>query len=185
MQLKQLPELTNIAKPIIGYVGALSSTRLDIGLLAFIAIANPDWSIVLIGPEDNGFLESRLHQIKNIIFLGLKEASVLPDYINNIDVCINPQAVNEITIGNYPRKIDEYLALGKPVVAIETEGMLMFKDYTYLAETKEQFVKLVELALAEDSVEKQQARIEFAFSHSWENSVEKIYKEISIWENQV
>ena len=50
---------------------------------------------------------------------------------------LNPQLLNEVTIGNYPRKIDEYLAMGKPTVATKTEGMSVFADYTYLAEDKE------------------------------------------------
>ena len=179
LNYQDLDDLEHINKPLIGYVGVLSSPRLDIQLLEFIATSKPEWNIVLIGPEDTGFEESVLHQIKNIFFLGLKEAVVLPNYINALDVCINPQLVNEITIGNYPRKIDEYLALGKPVVAIETDGMLMFKEFTYLANNKEQFVQLIQLALDENTLQKQQERIKFAYSHSWENSVREIYNAIS------
>lgn len=176
---KDLPDIQNIEKPIIGYVGALSSPRLDIDLIEYIAITNPKWSIVLIGPEDTGFQNSQLHQLNNVHFLGLKDPAVLPNYINAIDVCINPQLVNEITVGNYPRKIDEYLALGKPVVAIETDGMLMFKAFTYLASSKEQFAVSIQTALNQNSLEMQQERKVFAFSHSWENCIQKIYDAIN------
>jgi hypothetical protein len=37
------------------------------------------------------------------------------------------QLSNNLTIGNYPRKIDEYLAMGKPIVATSTKTMQMFK----------------------------------------------------------
>jgi len=181
----ELPDLQNIKKPLIGYVGALSSTRLNINLLAFLAASNPNWNIVLIGPEDPGFRESKLHQQKNIFFLGVKDPDVLPDYINALDVCINPQLVNKITIGNYPRKIDEYLAMGKPVVAIETEGMLMFKEHTYLAKNKQQFVQMVQLALDENTPEKQQERAMLAFSHNWDNCAGEIYKAISQIESEL
>lgn len=181
----ELPDLQNIGKPLIGYVGALSSTRLNINLLAFLAASNPNWNIVLIGPEDPGFRESKLHQQKNIFFLGVKDPDVLPDYINALDVCINPQLVNKITIGNYPRKIDEYLAMGKPVVAIETEGMLMFKEHTYLAKNKQQFVQMVQLALDENTPEKQQERAMLAFSHNWDNCTGEIYKAISQTESEL
>jgi len=171
----ELFDLKNIKNPLIGYVGALSSSRLDIELLAFIAITKPDWNLVLIGPEDDSFRENSIHQFKNIFFLGLKEAAILPNYIQALDVCINPQLINEITIGNYPRKIDEYLALGKPVVAIETEAMLIFEKHTYLAKNKEQFVQLIQLALDDNTIAKQQERTQFAFSHSWGNCVGEIY----------
>jgi hypothetical protein len=35
--------------------------------------------------------------------------------------------LNETTKGNYPRKIDEYLAMGKPVVATKTIAMDILK----------------------------------------------------------
>ena len=74
------------------------------------------YSIVLVGPEDEDFMKSKLHQIENIFFLGSKSEVELSSYINGFDVAINPQLVNMMTIGNYPRKIDEYLAMGKPIV---------------------------------------------------------------------
>ncbi|MFD0749443.1 glycosyltransferase [Mucilaginibacter calamicampi] len=168
-----------IKKPVIGYVGALQSIRLDIELLEHIAKTKPEWSIVLVGPEDEVFRASNLHQIKNIHFLGGKDPSTLPSYINSFDVCLNPQSVNQVTIGNYPRKIDEYLAMGKPTVATRTEAMSVFEEHTYLGATKEDYVTLIEKALTEDSAEKQQQRIGFATTHTWENNVKEIYKAIN------
>lgn len=185
IKYQNLDDLQNIKRPIIGYVGTLASSRLDIQLLEFLAKTKPDLSIVLIGPEDTGFQKSNLYLFENIHFLGLKEASILPNYIQAMDVCINPQLVNEITIGNYPRKIDEYLALGKPIVAIATEAMQMFKRYVYLANNKEQFVQLIELALTENNFVKQQERMQFALSHSWENCVAEIYQVIKNLEPKV
>jgi glycosyltransferase involved in cell wall biosynthesis len=60
------------------------------------------------------------------IFLGAQDVNRLPEYIK-ADVCINPQLLNETTKGNYPRKIDEYLAMGKPVVATKTIAMDILK----------------------------------------------------------
>lgn len=171
-------DVANLQSPIIGYVGALQSIRLDLELLAHVARQKPEWSIVLVGPEDEVFRASELHQIKNIHFLGSKNPDSLAQYINSFDVCLNPQMVNQVTIGNYPRKIDEYLAMGKPVVATRTEAMSVFEEHTYLGETKEDYVVLIEKALDEDSAEKRQARIDFAATHTWENNVIEIYKAI-------
>ena len=176
--------LTAISKPIIGYVGALQSLRLSVDTIAHIAASHPEWSIVLVGPEDYNFTRSILHHIDNVHFLGSKAPSELPAYINAFDVCINPQIVSEVTIGNYPRKIDEYLAVGKPVVATETEAMSIFKEHTYLAATKEEYVTLIEKALAVDNAELQEARKQFASAHTWENSVAEIYKAIITFEKK-
>ncbi len=178
-QQKQFPkDVMYIPNPVIGYVGALQSIRLDMELLRYVARQRPHWSIVLVGPEDGEFAKSDLHSIPNIHFLGAKNPDLLPAYISAFDVCINPQIVNQVTIGNYPRKIDEYLAMGKPVVATRTEAMSAFADHVYLGETKEDYVQLIDKALAENSETLKQVRIRFAGTHTWTNNVAEIYSAI-------
>jgi len=173
-----VPEVMALNGPKIGYVGALQSIRLDIELIAQLAERRPEWQIILVGPEDEIFRASRLHQIPNIHFLGSKPPAALPNYIQSFDVCINPQLVNQVTIGNYPRKIDEYLAMGKPVVATLTQAVGIFEDCAYLAASADEFVKMIELGMEEDTEEKREYRKKIAFSHSWENSVNELYKAI-------
>jgi glycosyltransferase involved in cell wall biosynthesis len=172
-------DLNPIKHPVIGYVGALQSIRLDIPLLAAIAKEQPDWHIVLVGPEDDQFRGSELHSVHNVHFLGAKTPSELPAYINAFDVCINPQLLNEVTIGNYPRKVDEYLAMGKPVVATKTDTMGAFKEHVFLCSSKEDYIRSIKLALAENTPGLQQKRKAFASEHSWENSVADIYDAIN------
>ncbi|MEO6548033.1 MAG: glycosyltransferase [Ferruginibacter sp.] len=179
-EISELPDqIKNLPYPIIGYVGALLSNRLNIDVLIYIARKKPLWTIVLVGPEDESFKISELHQLKNVLFTGPKPAEQLPGYIHAFDVCINPQIVNELTIGNYPRKIDEYLAMGKPVVATNTKAMEIFNNYVYLAETKDDYLLLIEQALAEHTPSLAKHRKEFAAQHTWENSVAEIYKSIN------
>ena len=45
-------DIRNITSPVIGYVGALQSIRLDMDMLMHIALQKPGWNIVLVGPED-------------------------------------------------------------------------------------------------------------------------------------
>ncbi|QQL51237.1 glycosyltransferase [Mucilaginibacter ginkgonis] len=172
-------DIAVIPKPVIGYVGALLTSRLDIEILLHIARYNPDWNIVLIGPEDDSFVSSELHLLKNVHFLGAKHGDDLAAYISAFDICINPQVINELTVGNYPRKIDEYLAMGKPVVATKTLAMDMFKTYAYTANSKEQYLTLIKRALEEDSPEAHADRIRFASMHTWTNHVNAIYNAIT------
>ncbi|MDP5093349.1 MAG: glycosyltransferase [Polaribacter sp.] len=176
--IKIAEEFKNIPSPIFGYVGSLTSLRLDIELLEFIASQKKDWSIVLVGPEDEDFKKSKLHSMSNVYFLGSKDALQLPNYVKGFDVTTNPQLKNNLTIGNYPRKIDEYLAMGKPVVATNTKTMQMFKEHVYLADSKEDYVTLIDKALSENTSERIQNRIEYAKSHTWENNVKAIYEAI-------
>ena len=177
--IKEIPEdFKDIKKPIIGYIGVLYTLRLDIDVLVYLAKNSPEWSIVLVGPEDDNFKASELHSLSNVYFFGSKKMEELPKYLSQFDVALNPQILNEVTIGNYPRKIDEYLAMGKPTVATKTEAMSVFADHTYLATNKEEYLELTKKALAENSKEKEEEREKFAKSHTWENNVKEIYKAI-------
>ncbi len=177
--ITSVPEdIKHIKKPIIGYIGVLYTLRLDIEVLVHIAKSRPDWSVVLVGPEDDAFKASELHQIENVHFLGSKKMDELPAYLYGFDVALNPQKLNEVTIGNYPRKIDEYLAMGKPTVATKTKAMEVFADYVYLAKDKEEYVTLIDLALRENSPEKEIEREKLARSHTWDANAEAIYSRI-------
>ncbi|MGM9478142.1 glycosyltransferase [Pedobacter sp. GSP4] len=172
-------DLSSIKKPVLGYVGALLSIRLDENILLYLAKQRPDWNIVLVGPQDEDFSRSELHKLNNVYFLGPKSPDALASYIKGFDVCLNPQVINPLTIGNYPRKIDEYLAMGKPTLATKTEAMDIFKDHVYLADTKEDYLQLAEKALAEDHPDLAQERIKFAATHTWEANAQEIYKMIN------
>ncbi len=176
--LKIPDDLNSIKKPIIGYVGFLTTIRLDIDVLVHIAKQRPNYSLVLVGPEDEDFENSELHKLKNVYFLGRKKPDELAGYIKGFDVALNPQKINDITDVNYPLKIDEYLAMGKPTVATRTTFMNYFKDYTYLPSTKEEYVIEIDKALHDDTLELREERILFASGHSWENFVNKIYTQI-------
>lgn len=170
-------DMQDIPRPIIGYMGTINSTRLDGDLLYQIISQRPDYSFVFTGPEDDIFRRNRIHSLKNAYFTGQKKVDELPAYIAAYDVCINPQMVNEITDGNYPLKIDEYLAMGKPTVATSTHTMRhIFANHTHLATTPEEWLSAIDRAVTEaDDEELAKQRIAFAETHSWVHSVKKIY----------
>jgi len=173
-------DVENIKTPLIGYCGNLTASRLDITLLEEIATQRPQWNIVLVGPQDNAFKNSVLNKMSNVFFTGSKPATELPAYVHHFDVCINPQLINQMTIGNYPRKIDEYLAAGKPVVATATETMQEFKNHVYLCNNVQEYILAIEKALHErGDIGAEQKRVEYALSHTWQASVQKLYKSIS------
>jgi glycosyltransferase involved in cell wall biosynthesis len=80
-------------------------------------------------------------------------------------------------------KVDEYLAMGKPVVATRTKTMELYSEHTYLADKPDDYSALIEKALAEDNEQKQQSRIDFARTHTWENCVDELYRLIEQKEN--
>ncbi len=170
-------DMISIPHPRIGYCGSITSTRLDIALLEFIARQQPGWHIVLVGPEDDKFRDSALHSLSNVHFTGSKKPEELPAYVHSFDVCINPQVLNQMTIGNYPRKVDEYLAAGKPVVATRTEAMEAFVPLCILCSNGEEYINGIRKALETSGDEIEiRARKKLAGSHTWEASVNKLYQ---------
>ncbi len=171
-------DMTGIPGKKIGYTGFLTSMRLDIDLLEHTARNNKELSFILVGPEDEDFSKSSLHELDNVYFLGNKPIEALSSYISHFDVTINPQVVNGMTIGNYPRKIDEYLAMGKPVVARKTRAMDYFGDHVFLYESEEDFINCLNEAVNDTSSAKRQERIDFARQHTWKSNVENMLEVI-------
>jgi glycosyltransferase involved in cell wall biosynthesis len=168
-------DMKNIPGPVIGYTGSISAWRLDADIILHIANSLPQYHVVLVGPVDKEFRREALERLPNIHFLGSKPPDMLAQYVLHFDVCINPQILNDVTRGNYPRKVDEYLAMGKPVVATATEAMKMFEPYSFLCHNGQDYVEkirsVIEHPETTNNATVQQQRREFALSHTWENSI--------------
>ncbi|MDE3253848.1 MAG: glycosyltransferase [Bacteroidota bacterium] len=178
-----IPEkLQNIPAPRIGYIGDINSKRLDADLLYGLALSRPAYSFIMTGGEDELFRNHPLHELKNVHFTGSIPKIAVPKFMAALQVCLNPQLLNEITIGNYPRKVDEYLAMGKPVVATATETMQIFKEHTYLCNGLEEYQVAIDDALLSDSESHRKNRIQFAETHSWENNVSNIYQTLATFQ---
>jgi len=176
--LKVPREIENLPGPIIGYEGFLCSFRLDTCLIKYLAEKRPNWQFVFVGPMDNEFTQSGFEQFPNIHLIGWKDLQTLPNYILSFDVCINPQLVNQHTWGNNPRKIMEYLAMGKPVVATHTKAMENFKDVCLLAKSPAEYLSQIEAALNNKQDKKEIFR-NYAKKNGWEKSVRMLWEALN------
>lgn len=115
-----LPEL---AHPVIGYVGGLHR-HIDFRMLAEMARARPLWSWVFVGAIQTELTE--LAALPNVHLPGQKRHEELVRYIREFDVCIVPYAESLYTATVVPTKINEYLAVGKPVVSTKLPSVCEF-----------------------------------------------------------
>src|SRR6185436_940355 len=69
-----------------------------------------------------------LKQLPNIHLIGPRIHKELPEYIVNIDVGIVPYLRDAYTMTVVPTKINEYLAMGKPVVSTDLPEVNAFND---------------------------------------------------------
>ncbi len=168
--------IINIAKPIIGFVGAIDDYKLDIDLLSYLANERAKWSIVLIGPvgvADKKTSTRVLRECSNIYFLGERKYECIPDYIKAFDVCIIPYQKNKYTEGCFPIKFFEYLATGKPVVVSGLPELEKYGDIIGFANTKNRFISLIEEYLKNDTNENKKHRIAIAKKNTWQKKTEK------------
>jgi len=141
LKREKTPEdLKNIPKPIIGYAGKIAK-RINVDLLSFLALKLPQVNFVLIGQFLNKKWVKSLFKFRNIHFLGDKHYSQLPYYLGNFDVCIIPHNIRSLESGEDPIKLYEYLAAGKPVVAINIARVDHFEDTITITHTKEEFLE--------------------------------------------
>lgn len=167
-------ELRDIKTKVIGYMGALS-TRLDYQLFRKVAEFHKDKTLVLVGSKDNeDYQYVGLEEMKNVVFTGPKKIEELPAYLKYFDCTIIPFEISRLTKSIYPLKLNEYLAGGKPVVMTNFTDLDEFKDVTYIAKDHDEFLKLIDIAIEDDSKEKCEERISVASGNSWDIRVERL-----------
>lgn len=111
----------------IVYVGTLARVRrLETIVEAFAAVAaaRPDATLVIVGdgdlPGERAFLETearRLRVADRVLFTGFVPMEEAWRYAASAAVCLSPFYPTFVLRSTSPTKINEYLALGRPVVA--------------------------------------------------------------------
>lgn len=107
-------EVAALPGPVIGFFG-LVADWVDLELLRGVALARPDWSLVLLGKVDTD--PAPVAGLPNVHLVGRKSYDDLPGWCKGFDVAVLPFAINELTLAANPLKLREYLAAGLPVVA--------------------------------------------------------------------
>lgn len=169
-------DIDRLAKPVIGYVGGIHKW-LDQELIAGLAKLMPQYSFAFIGPLQTDV--SRLSGIPNIYFLGYKEHNQLPQYISRFTAGIIPYLLTEYTRNVYPTKLNEYLALGKPVVSTRLAEVEAFNgrhgNIVSMAENAAAFAGALEqIAGTGQDEQAVKRRKEVARDNNWEKKIEQM-----------
>ncbi|MFN2531855.1 MAG: glycosyltransferase [Pyrinomonadaceae bacterium] len=168
--------MSELPRPVIGYVGGIHK-YLDTQMLAAMARARPHWSWVLVGPSQTSVRE--LKRIPNIYLAGPRAHRELPRYIRDFDVGIVPYKSNGYTATVVPTKINEYLAVGKPVVSTDLPEVIAFNNHHDIIITSpnhaSQFIASIEKALSASSEnEVINRRQTVAALHDWDGCFDRM-----------
>jgi uncharacterized SAM-binding protein YcdF (DUF218 family)/glycosyltransferase involved in cell wall biosynthesis len=160
-------------RPVIGYVGGVHRW-VDQTLLAAAAERLPQATFALIGPVQTDV--SVLASTPNVRLLGMRRHADIPKYIKGFDVAVIPYQFSDYTANVYPTKLNEYLAMGVPVVATDLPEISRFRanhgDVVAVATGPDDFVRAIEQALTASTPEDAQRRIAVARENSWPRRIE-------------
>lgn len=168
-------EIRGIDKTIIGYIGGIRDC-IDQQLVAFLAQRLPDFVFVFVGPIQEDV--TGLRKFGNILFIGEKKHQELPDYLRFFDLCIIPYKKNEYTDNVSSAKLNEYLAMGKPVVSSNLKEVSTFSkengDILYIADSYEYFLNLISVAIKDNNQELIDKRMAVAKQNSWDKKIDQM-----------
>ena len=157
--------------PRLGFYGVIDE-RLDLGLIAALAKARPQWSIVMIGPLAKIGPED-LPRAPNIHWLGQRGYDQLPAYLSGWDVALMPFAMNEATRFISPTKTPEYLAGGVQVVSTPVPDVVrQYGDLgaVRIASDATRFIQASEEILAGQGLAWREAADRMLADQSWDNT---------------
>jgi O-antigen biosynthesis protein len=158
-------------RKIIGYVGAIAEW-FDVGLVRQIAQSHPECLVLMVGNDTVGAAKLWA-DLPNVVCTGEKAYAQLPYYLHAFDVALLPFLVSDLTLATNPVKVYEYLAAGKPVVAVDLPEMSQFGALVRTAPDHAQFVAQTTQALLQaTTVQAVQERQAFASQQTWAQRAE-------------
>ncbi|MFC1614880.1 ElyC/SanA/YdcF family protein [Gemmatimonadota bacterium] len=172
-------DLESVKKPFIGYVGGLHRW-VDQELLVELATLLPENNFVFVGPLQEPV--PHLQKLPNVYLLGGKPHEQLPVYLRHFDLGIIPYRKTGYTDNVYPTKLNEYLAMGLPVVSTAINEVVEFSrehpgvvdvcnNVNEMAESIKNHLSRVGNDASDAAYQK---RVELAKQNSWAVWIEKM-----------
>lgn len=168
-------------KPIAIYIGNYQS-RVDLNVLVETMRLTPEVNFVLIGPKSESTTKLfDTNGLSNVFELGSKRWEDLPKYLKYADIGIIPFEFSELTKSIYPLKINEYLALGLPVVTTNFSlDIGSFQNIVSIIESNDSalFSKAIKREIESDTIELRTARVQVAKQNSWASRKDQFWEYI-------
>lgn len=153
-------DIAHLKGPVVGFFGLIESF-IDLDMIDWLAEQRPDWQFLFLGrvavPAES------LPRRPNVHFVGKRPYAELPAYAKRFDACVIPYRAGDWSYHANPIKLREYLATGKPVVAVETPQVNKFADVVEVAGSREEFLarldKVIGTPPTPDEVARRMARV--------------------------
>jgi teichuronic acid biosynthesis glycosyltransferase TuaH len=164
-------DIHNRSRKKIGFIGSFD-LRFDLETVEYAVKKLPEFDFEFIGDMRNEISRSRLSKFPNVYFGNSVSPNEVPPLMADCDAGIIPYIMNEVNKNIYPLKINEYMAVGVPVVMNHFATLPEFDQMVSVAKNKIEFVEKLKAEIENDSIEKIKKRIEFASQNSWDARTE-------------
>lgn len=177
---EQFSRFTSNDSKIVGYIGTLSSRRVNYLIIEKLIEICPNLNFIFIGKRDG--LEStnndveKIIQRDNVLILENIDYIEIPNYLNLIDVCIIPYLINSANVGTCPNKFVEYCSVGKPIISTKLPGLTKFADLACFGSSAEDFSSLIHKVLGSNRDNQMKLQKKFAENSSASNFLIEIRK---------
>jgi glycosyltransferase involved in cell wall biosynthesis len=147
---EQIKELTSrypqLRRPIVGVVGGIND-RLDVELLRRVADLPNIGTLLMVGPlmpSSDLCQWEALRQHPKCLFVGSQAHTVLPIWMQSLDVALIPYRCGVFNRNCSPMRLFDHLAAGKPIVATANcLQVLEFDAWVQVAATDASFIDAV------------------------------------------
>jgi glycosyltransferase involved in cell wall biosynthesis len=176
-------DIAHLPRPLIGYVGTLED-RVDWSLVAGVARANPDASVILVGrlgADGSAPWQADRRDclsLPNVHPIGWRGQSTINDYNRAFDLGLIPYQVDHpFNRASCPTKIMDYMAAGRPVVSTDLPECRLYHRQFDVVETGS-FVEAVARRLQAGPDD---GRAELRLETARENSCRKVAERLLDW----
>jgi glycosyltransferase involved in cell wall biosynthesis len=158
-------DIADLSGPIIGFFGGLDDYLVDLELIAKLARAIPEATVLLIGEASHAM--DLVETIPNVRWLGARPYADIPSYGACFDVAIMPWLDNDWIRYANPIKLKEYLALGLPVVSTDFPEVHRYREFVRIAPTGDAFISAVRQTLADHGLGTPEQRRQAVADVTW------------------
>jgi len=168
-------------KPIVGYVGNISSFRLDFKILKELVSNLTDWEFAFYGPieQDMDTLKSvdELSSFENCNFAGELNYDQIPAAIVSFTTGMIPYKLNKFNLGTNPNKFFEYSAMGVPCISSRIPSLEKFSEFIVFADSAKDWIHGIEKSIHSSKVNVDDLR-KVAYLHSPNESLKRLEETI-------
>jgi hypothetical protein len=185
------PELERLGRPLLGFVGSIHDTNIDVSLLEYLSRERPDYQVALIGPYRNNPIGTdlsrsnleRIRRLGNVHLLGPRPFHQLARYVKFFDVGLVLIELERYDGRFQTRrrtlfKLLHYFSQGKPIVIPDLYEVGSVGHLLYVAHSWEEYVAHLDASLRENP-ELAGRRMAYASQFSFEKMLEKIVAPIA------